>query len=269
MSRRVLVALGLVLAMFVAACDDQAATSEPTHIQIAGSTSMGPLATELADAYNQHAPAVGLRVRALGTQLGLEALRDGSADVALASWLPADVRDQWRATLVDFDGIAVIVHPSNAVQGLGLLQLRDLFAGRNYEWEAVGVQAGGGQVQPVSREEGSGTRAAFEWLVMVDDQMSRMAVVVPSSEAVVEYVAAHPQAIGYVSLGYVTPKVKVLAIEGELPSAANAEQGVYPITREFWLVTADRPSAEVEGFLQFVVGPLGQEVVEGQDGRVR
>jgi phosphate transport system substrate-binding protein len=124
-------------------------------------------------------------------------------------------------------------------------------------------------VQPVSREEGSGTREAFELLVMLDERVSPMAVVVPSSESVVEYVAVHPQAIGYVSQGHVTPSVKVLAIEGELPSASTAGQGIYPITREFWLVTAEPPSTEVEDFVRFVVGPIGQQIVGRRYGRVR
>ncbi len=63
-----------------------------------------------------------------------------------------------------------------------------------------------------------------------------LAVVAPSSQAVVEYVAAHPDAIGYVSMGVVGPEVKVLKIEGELPTSATVSRASYPLSRELWLV---------------------------------
>ena len=130
---------------------------------------MAPLVAELAAAYAERAPLVTIEVSGLGTAYGLEALRRGEADLALASWLPADLPASWRATPIARDGIAVIVHPDNPLDGLGLLQLQDLFSGRVYEWSAVGGRVAQGAVQPVSREDGSGTRAAFEALVMGDE----------------------------------------------------------------------------------------------------
>jgi phosphate transport system substrate-binding protein len=95
------------------------------------------------------------------------------------------------------------------------------------------------------------------------------AILVPSSEAVVDYVATHPEAIGYVSLGELTGSVKALSVEGEVASASAAERGSYPITRELWLVTMQPPGEEVERFLRFCLGPVGQGVAGLRYGRVR
>jgi phosphate transport system substrate-binding protein len=258
-----------LLAGPLVACGEPVATPEPVFLQAAGSTSMSPLVAELAAAYGERSPLVSLEVRGLGTQFGLDALRAGEVDLALASRLPDDLPSDWQATAIARDGMAVIVHPDNPVDGLGLLQLQDLFSGRVYEWRAVGQAQVGGQVQIVSREEGSGTRSAFEALVLDERPVTPLAVVAPSSRAVVDYVAAHPNAIGYVSMGYATPSVKVLRIEGQLPTTQAVGEASYPLTRELWLVGAKPPSGAAKAFLNFVLGPAGQQIVGRNYGRIR
>lgn len=257
-----------VLLTLLIACGQPAATPEPVYLRAVGSTAMIPLLNDLAAAFHEQFPTISLEVIGLGTQAGLEALRRGETDLALASWLPAEMEPGWRATAVARDGIAVIVHPSNPADGIGLLQLQDLFSGRAYEWPAVGVPLAQSLVQPVSREEGSGTRAAFEALVMGDRPVTPRAVVVPSSQAVVEYVAAQPGAIGYVGMAWVSSSVKVLKVEGGLPTPLNTEQGSYALTRELWLVTADPPSEAVQQFLNFALSPAGQQIVGRRYGRI-
>lgn len=259
----------LLLAGPLAACGEPVATPEPVFLEAAGSTSMSPLVAELAAAYGEQFPLVSLDVRGLGTQFGLEALRAGEVDLALASRLPEDLPSEWQATAIARDGMAVIVHPDNPVDGLGLLQLQDLFSGRVYEWKAVGQTRAGGEVQIVSREEGSGTRSAFEALVLDERPVTPLAVVAPSSRAVVDYVAKDPNAIGYVSMAYATSSVKVLRIEGQLPTTQAVGEGSYPLTRELWVVSAKPPSGAARAFLSFVLGPAGQQIVGRNYGRIK
>ena len=269
----------IVLAMLVAGCGEAVATPEPISLRATGSTAMSALVDELAEAFAEQSDTVSLEVTGLGTQFGLEALRAGEVDIALASWLPPDLEGlsppgqsvdaRWRALAIARDGIAVIVHPSNPVQGLGLVQLGDLFGGQTHEWRAVGGWRTQGTVQPVSREAGSGTREAFEALVMDGQRVTPVAVVTVSSQDVVEYVAEHPKAIGYVSMGSVSSEVKVLEIEGEVPTPESAGQASYPLTRELWLVTAGSAPQVVQDFLGFVLSPAGQQIVGQRYGRIK
>ena len=253
----------------LAACGEPLATPEPVFLRAAGSTAMAGLAGELAEGFAEQSPLVSIDVTGLGTRFGLDELAAGRAEMALASWLPADLDAKWRATAIARDGIAVVVHPSNSVDGLGLLQLRDLFSGRVFQWRVVGGKPSQGAVQIVSREAGSGTRNAFETLVMEGREVTPLAVVAPSSDAVIEYVSAHPDAIGYVSMGQVSSGVKVLSIEGELPTPQGAQVGHYPLSRDLWLVTAASPSEPVDAFRRFVLSPAGQQVVGQSFGRIR
>jgi phosphate transport system substrate-binding protein len=264
--RHRLIASAWLLAL-LAACGQPITTPEPIGplgIRAVGSTTHSPLLTDLAAAFGEYAPTISLEVTGGGTQFGLTALRAGEADVALASWLPAEMDPNWQAVAIARDGIAIIVHPANPISGLGLLQLQDLFGGLAYEWPAVGAQpvsSPGSVVQPVSREAGSGTRDAFAALVMEGRPLSPRAIVVTSSQAMVDYVASHPQAIGYVSTGYLSPAVKALTIEGEDPTPKAVQKGSYLLSRELWLVTANPPLPAVQQFIDFVLSPAGQEIV--------
>jgi phosphate transport system substrate-binding protein len=260
---------GTSFLLALAGCGEQFETPEPVFLQASGSTTMGPVVERLAAAYHERFPLVTVGVTGLGTGYGLDALRSGEADIALASWLPVDLPPDWRTYALARDGIAIVVHPSNPVDGLGLLQLRDLFGGRTRQWRALAPTAADGPVQPVSREEGSGTRAAFEALVMQDRAVTPLALVAYSSQSIIDQVSADPAAIGYVSMSYVTPGVKVLKIEGELPTPESAAIGSYALTRELWLISADSAEKAVEEFIGFARGPVGQQIVGETLGRTR
>ena len=259
----------MVLIGLLVACGEPVSTPEPVFMQVAGSTSMVQLASDLAAGFAEQSSTVSIDVIGQGTRFGLNELAAGRAEIALASWLPDDLDDQWRATAVARDGVAIIVHPGNNVDGVGLLQLQDLFSGRTYEWTGVGGARSQGEIQVVSREAGSGTRDAFETLVMGDKGVTPLAVVAPSSEAVIEYVATHKGAVGYVSMGGAAPAVKVLGVEGEFPTVQTVQEGSYPLSHELWLVTAQSPGSTVRSFLRFAQGPAGQQIVGRYFGRIR
>jgi phosphate transport system substrate-binding protein len=259
----------LVVAVLVVCCGEPVATAEPIFLTVAGSMAMAPLVTELAQDFHERNPTTTLEVSGLGSQFGLDSLRRGTVDLAFVSWLPATLEPTWRTTAIARDGIAIVVHPSNPVQALGLLQLRDLFSGRVHEWAVVGGQRAQGQVLPVSREEGAGAHAAFESLVMDGQRVTPRAVVLLSPGAVTEYVAEHREAIGYVSMSEVSSTVRVVPVEGNLPTPESTGRGSYALTHELWLVAADPPARPAESFIDFVLSPAGQQVVARHYGRIR
>lgn len=240
---------------------------EAVYLRAAGSTAAVPLVEKLAQAYAQNRPNVTIEISGGGSSLGLEKVRDGEVDIGMSSWLTDGEVGTLQATVFARDGLALVVHPSNKLAGLTLLQARDLFSGRIVRWEEIG--GSGSDVQPISREDGSGDREAFETMVMGDRKVTLSAIVMPSSRAVVEYVAAHQNAIGYVSMGYAGGQVKVLAVEGLLPTPENVSSGEYHLTRDLVLLTRPDAPAEVGEFVQFALSLQGQAVVGAKYGRVR
>ena len=260
----ILCLMGLLL--FVGCNRHTVEPAEPVHLEVTGSTSMQPLVEELAQAYTERHKHVTIAVEGRGSLPGIELVRQGEVDIGMASWKESEDTSLW-STPIALDGIAIVVHPQNQVKGLTLLQLKDVFFGRVWDWRDVRGQAG--DILVVSREDGSGTRVVFEELVMQGQRVTLTAVVMPSSRAVVEYVAEHPQAVGYVSMGYLTEEVKVLEIEEVAPTPASVRQGAYHLLRPFFLITRQEPAGEIKGFIDFALSPTGQSIVGRKYGRVK
>src|SRR5207253_112974 len=122
------------------------------------------------------------------------------------------ILDDRRCLCPARDGIAVIVNTHNPVSDLTLDQVKAIFTGATSNWKALG-----GPDKPITvitREEGSGTRGAFEELVLKGGRIGASALVQDSTGAVREMVHSDPSAIGYISLGQVNDQVKALKLAG-------------------------------------------------------
>jgi phosphate transport system substrate-binding protein len=256
----------LISLLFFAGCRGAVEPPEPVHLKVAGSTSMQPLLEDLAQAYTERHKHVTIAVEGRGSLVGIELVRQGEVDIGMTSWKGPEDASLWSMPIA-LDGIAIVVHPRNRVKGLTLLQLKDIFFGRIWDWRDVG--GGRGEIVVISREDGSGTRVVFEELVMKGKRVTPAAVVMPSSLAVVEYVAEHPEAIGYVSMGYLSEEVKALKIEEVAPTPKTVRRGGYHLFRPLFLITHGEPTGEVKSFIDFVLSPVGQSIVGRKYGRVK
>lgn len=267
-----------VLGSFLIGCAPTIATIEPhppVHLRLAGSTSMQPIMGALTEAYSSRYEYVTFALESRNSQVGLDALRRGAIDIALVSWeMGPEELGGLLATPIAKDGLAILVSEENPLDALTLEELRSIFAGEILSWEEVGGQEGvhphdlsRGEIQVVSREEGSGTRRAFEALVMGGKRVTSTAVVMPTDEAVGEYIAQEPRAIGYASMAHLPSGVKALRIDGVEPSPATVSSGAYPLVRSFLLVAEKRPHQEVQAFIDFCLSPAGQAIVERAYGR--
>ncbi len=264
-------ALAAVLSgILLAGCAGPATTgSEPTRLRIAGSTSLLPVLGDLAQAYRASHPDVLVDLRGGGSAEGLRALRAGEADLAAVSWKPETEQVPREMQAVPFarDGIAIVVHPENPAMDLTLLQLRALYSGQVSDWAALG----GLDAEPliVSREEESVERAAFEALVMGAERVTLNALVMPTAQAVTDYVARHPAAVGYISMAALSGGVRAVAVEGTPVSRESVETGRYHLGRLVYLYARRPASSAVQGFLSFVLSPAGQAVVAEHHAALR
>ncbi|MBG9982679.1 substrate-binding domain-containing protein [Aerococcaceae bacterium DSM 111020] len=128
-----------------------------------------------------------------------------------------------------------------------------------------------GQINVVSREDGSGTRSAFVEIVEVvdeneDDMTTQTAVIQNSTNGVMQTVAGDEQSIGYISLGSLDDSVKALTVNGVEASAETIKSGDYPIARPFNLAwSKDEELSEVaQDFKAFIDSGDGQSIVEAE-----
>lgn len=228
-------------------------------ITVAGSTSVEPFAELLAEEYMSRYPESHIYVQGGGSTAGIEAVKTHAANIGMSSRsLMMEEKDLYAVTIAK-DAIAVIVHPKNLINDLSLVQIKEVFSRKIKNWKELG-----GLPHPivlVTREEGSGTREAFQKMVMGKEEISLEALVQDSNGAIRQVVSSDPHAIGYISLGLVNEKVKALKISGIEPNLTHIENGSYTLVRPFLFVFNGQPVGEAKSFLEFVLSSTAQKLL--------
>lgn len=234
----------------------------------AGSTTVQPLAEKLAAAFKTKHPKVEITIQGGGSSVGVKSCDNGTVDIGAASRELKSSEPDLVTHCIARDGIAIVVHPSNPVSGLTKEQVREIFAGNISNWSEVGGPDE--EIVVVSREEGSGTRTAFEEMVMGEDgpPITSNAIFQSSNGIVKTTVASTPLSIGFLSFGYLGPEVKALAIDGIPATVENAASGVYPVVRPLYFLTREEPEGLVKAFIDFALSAEGQAIAE-EEGYIR
>lgn len=246
------------------------ALSAGKSINVVGSTTVLPIAQACAERFMDLNPGVNVSVKGGGSGVGIAALIDGNCDIANSSRAMKSeevkkAKDKGVNPvehIIAKDAIAIVVHPSNPVSALTVEQVRDIYSGKISNWKELGGKDR--KIVVVSRDSASGTYEAFHELVLRGEKLRSDALLLASNQAVAQTVAQTEDAIGYVGLGYLSPRVKVLKIDGVLPSKETVMDGSYKISRPLFMYTNGEPTGVVKDFIDFVLSPEGQRIVEEQ-----
>ena len=243
--------------------EEETAMDLSGEISVAGSTTVQPLAELFAEAFMAMHPDVTIDVQGGGSSVGVKSAGQDTVDVGMASREVKDSELEEFAELqvfpIAYDGIAVAVHPDVPVDDISLADAQAVFAGEITNWSALGGPDA--NIIVVSREEGSGTRAAFEDMVMGEALIVDTAILQPSNGSVRTTVASTPESMGYLSFGYLDDTTKALSVDGVAPTAANAANGSYPVVRPLNMMTNGASSDLVQAWFDFILSAEGQAIV--------
>ncbi|OPJ55411.1 phosphate ABC transporter substrate-binding protein [Alkalithermobacter paradoxus] len=243
-------------------------------VQVRGSDTMVNLGQQWAEKFMDEHPEAQIAVTGGGSGTGIAAIINGTADIAQSSRKMKDSElEQAKANgfeLKEFvpglDGIAIVVNKDNGVDTLTMEDLKAIFTGEKTNWKDFG-----GKDAPItlySRESNSGTYAFFKEFVLNDEEYAQSSNLMPSTQAIVEAVKQDANGIGYIGLGYLNDEVKAIKVskdsnsEAFLPSLETIKSGQYPVARELFIYTAGEPTGVVKMYVDFMMGPEGQKVVQ-------
>ena len=266
-SRLCFLLASLLCALTLTACGVSTTSPPPILLKVAGSTSMQPLLTRLAAAYSAQQPHVTFDIQGGDSQLGQTLVESQQVDIGLDSGPPVNLSEQIHRTPIARDAIAIVLNRQNSGIELSLREWREVFNGHFLNWQEVDGPPL--PIQVVSREDGSGTRMVFEAAVMEDKTVTSTAIVLPSSQAVIDFVAQNPTAVGYVSFGFVDERVYTAPVDGVSPNLDNLAAGSYFLTRDLALLTPTQARPEVKQFIEFALSPAGQALIGEKWGKVR
>lgn len=247
----------LVSMAFLYGCTNKA--KEET-INIVGSTSVSLLAEELGDEFSKQNPEVKVDVQGVGSTAGIKATIDETAEVGISS---RDLKDEEKDSeinehIIAYDGIVIVVNPENKVEDLDLDTISKIFTGEIENWKEAGGEDE--EILIISREEGSGTRGAFEEILELDS-VKEDALIAEGNGAVKADIANKKNSIGYLSLSYLDDSIKGLKIDGVEATVDNIKSKDYKISRPFLMLTNGEEEPLVKEFIDFVLSEKGQKIV--------
>jgi phosphate transport system substrate-binding protein len=282
MAKARLCALGLAIAL-LATGSSCSRIRDANSLKITGSDTMVNLAAAWQERYKDVQPEVRIQVKGGGSGVGIAALCSGRIDIATASrpLKPDEAKlakeltgKEPREFIVGKDALAIFVHPSNPLESISIPQLAEIYGegGRIIQWSDLDITHAAcddGEIIRISRQNSSGTYVYFKEAVLGKGREYKQGATSQSgSSDVVTLIANTPCAIGYSGMGYRSDSVKILKVakkDGQSaiePSKATTLDGTYPISRPLFLYTLGEPEGRVKEFIDWVLSPSGQEVVE-------
>lgn len=250
------------------------------EIVVKGSDTIGEhLGQALARALMRRRPALRVRWESIGSSSAFVGLLDGSAALGASSrGIRAEESEraarlglQLREYVIGYDGIAVIVHPSNPTRELTLQDLAGLFTDPAPTWGGAFERPT--PVRRLSRPAYSGTHAFFKGAVLGPDRaFAASADMIEETDAITREVARDPRAISYVGLGFVEPEaVRVVPIRRDsrspavLPTERSIRDGSYPIFRPLFLYAREDAPRAVGELIALALSDEGRALVALHD----
>ena len=256
-----IIAITLSVLMLMA-CLTACGSKEEKSVSTDGSTSMQKVMLALGEAFMENNSGTNFTYNGTGSGSGIKAVKDGTCDIGLSSrYLKnSEKAEGLKETILAIDGIAIIVHPGNAVADLTVEQISAIFTGEIINWSEVG--GSDGEIVLIGREENSGTRDGFESITDTEGAC-KYRQELTSNGAVLTAVAENPNAIGYVSLSSVKDTVKAISVGGVAPSEESIKDGTYAVQRPFVLVTKEgaQLSETAQTFFDYATSSEAREII--------
>ena len=257
-------------------------------ITSAGSDTMARIMYAWADAFQGYHRDVTVFSESKGSGTAPAALMDGSAQMGpMSRRMSAAEVEAFRKKFgyepteikVALDALCVFVNKANPIGGLTMAQVRGIFAevpGATEppitNWGQLGLK-GEWADRPIvifGRNGSSGTHAFFGEAVLKKRAFRDSIHERAGSGLVVKEVGWEPAAIGYAGVGFRSNTTKILPVgssPAELvePTAENALNGTYPLSRFLYIYVNKRPGRPLDHltaeFLRFIASKEGQEAV--------
>lgn len=254
-------AIGLCLA--VAGCGRSpadrvgAADGDPLSgkLLLTGSSTVAPLAAEIASRFESLHPAVRVDVQTGGSGKGIADARHKIADIGMASRALKPEESDLDAHQIAADGVGLIVHRSNTIDELTAEQVIAIYTDQHNNWMEVG--GADRQITVVHKAEGRATLEVFLKHFELDNPTVRADVIVGDNEHGVKTVAGAAGAIGYVSIGTAEADIaagapiRLLPLNSVEANTANVASGSFPMSRPLNLVTSGSPAPLAAAFIRY------------------
>ena len=259
--------------------------SEPSTYKIEDNLPIIDGATALYPVYSAFAKAVypekeydqyDSEVMSNRTGEAYDNLISGEVDMIFAL-APSDAqlnraKDQGRElklTPIGKEAFVFFVNNKNPVKNLTTDEVKGIYSGEIKNWKEVGGK--NKSIRAFQRPEDSGSQTALQQFMgevpimdpPVEDIASLMGTIL---DQVSDY-KNYNNAMGYTFRYYSTEmtknkQIRLLALNDVEPTIETIRSGTYPITGEFYAITAGSENPHVDEFIEWILSEQGQEIIE-------
>ncbi len=218
-----------------------------------------------------------------------EALQDLMQDCCKVIVINRDLNQQERAefkrnnlfpisTKIAEDAVAFIVNNENANLELSIDQIRSILLGKDTLWKQVNDSSPEGTINVVFDNKNSANERYLRETLLNNQAYQKNCFAVKSNPEVISYVNSHKNALGIISVNWISDqddtlsqrfleKVKVVALsksanrEAYKPYQAYIKTKDYPLCRDVFMINRQTRSGLGTGFVSFVAGEKGQRMI--------
>ncbi|MDP6666147.1 MAG: PstS family phosphate ABC transporter substrate-binding protein, partial [Dehalococcoidia bacterium] len=273
-SRRLLVAIALLLVGTVVACGDgRASGGASAEILIDGSSTVFPISQAVAEEFRKERSDVQIPVGISGTGGGFKRFVNGEIDIAEASRPIKDSEREEAAAngieftefIVAFDGLSIVVNPANdTVSCVTVDELKRIWepGSKVKNWNQVRDGLPDKKIRLYGPDTDSGTFDYFTLAINGEEDASRSDYTASSDDNVlVQGVMGDRGAIGYFGFAYYAENREVLKVLGVddgsgcvEPSVSSINDGSYkPLSRPLYIYVNNfsLQREEMKAFMRF------------------
>lgn len=193
-------------------------TSSINSIKVSGSTTMQPILESVANYFYTSNKSTKVLIEGTGSNEGLAALWNDSADIAMSSHKMSDSlvasyrkkKKEYAEFLLAGDALVLIVNVNNNIKKLTNEQIKAIYAGEITNWWEVGGHEG--LIQTYSRDVKSGTFNFFKETILKEKNLTQKAKYLKDNQSVILAVADDKNAIGFTSFANLDYSVNPLDI---------------------------------------------------------
>ena len=185
-----------------------------------------------------------------------------------------------RTTTYAYDALALITNRENHDTLIKYNTVKDIFQGKIKNWNEINEKSKSGNIRVIFDNNKSGNIRYFKELFEIKDTLGKNFFAVNNNAEVINFVAKNPDALGIISVNWISDKddsltmsfikkVNVIAVSQQYINDGNyyrPHQGFiydksYPFVREIYLISRETFSGLGSGFINWATAEQGQRVV--------
>jgi len=185
-----------------------------------------------------------------------------------------------RTTTFAYDALALVTNKQNTDTLIKYHTVRDIFLGNVKMWNEINPKSKLGNIRVIFDNARSGNIRYFKELFEVRDSLPGNFFAVKSNAEVIDFVSRNPDAMGIVSVNWISDKddsvsmnfikkINVVAVSQQFvndgyyyrPKQGSIYNREYPFIREIYLISRETFAGLGSGFINWACAEQGQRIV--------